>query len=229
MRGGFTLIEILTVIAIIAVLMAMLMPTLRTAKIVAQKADAKNDLTMFVSAVNSFKTDYGVYPIDPAAEAGGPKDIEYGCTGKTHNQDIVNVLRGDTDPADTLASGATPTSINTHGGVYLEVPLVKDNTSPKSGLSTTSTQGPYQNGKGGDWYDPWGAPYIVAIDGDYDGYVDAPAAVLLQYEDVNYVHRSGGGNAVQLGCIAGSFGVDRGQGTAGNRKYVGSDDVVSWQ
>lgn len=51
---------------------------------------------------------------------------------------------------------------------------------------------------------------VVAINGRSDGFIDLPTAVLLQYQDINYVrnYNSGGsaGNAVQAGCIAGSFG-----------------------
>jgi prepilin-type N-terminal cleavage/methylation domain-containing protein len=232
-RSGFTLIELLTVIAIIAILMGLLLPALNAAKNAAKKSQAKNDLTQFVTAVKAFYTDYGTYPIDPASQQGSPKDVEYGYTGETHNQDIVNVLRADTNQADALTSGSLPVNVNTREVVYLDVPLVKDNTSPKNGLSTASTQGSYQDGKGGDWYDPWGAPYVIAIDGNYDGYVQPSTnGVLLQYTDLNYVTYTGGGsggNAVQTGAIAGSFGSDRSQGTGGNKKFQGSDDVLSWQ
>src|SRR5271165_4228353 len=96
-RSGFTLIELLTVIAIIAILVAMLLPTANIAKITAKKGAALTDLKSFVTAVNSYRTEYGVYPIDPAL---GPKDIEYGAPGTSlHNQEIVNVLRADPNPA----------------------------------------------------------------------------------------------------------------------------------
>jgi hypothetical protein len=209
--------------------MGLLLPALNAAKNAAKKSSAKNDLTQFVNAVKNFYSEYGTYPVDPAAEAGTAKDIEYGYTGETHNQDIVNVLRADTNSADTLTSGSAPISVNTREVVYLDVPLVKDNSNPKSGLSTASTQGTYQNGKGGDWYDPFGAPYLIAIDGNYDGYVQPESnGALLQYTDVNYVTFNGA-NAVQTGCIAGSLGADRSQGSGGNKKFQGSDDVLSWQ
>jgi len=228
-RSAFTLIELLTVIAIIAILMGLLLPALNAAKNAARKAQAKNDITTLVGAVKSFFTDYGVYPIDPQAEST-PQDLEYGASGETHNQDIINVLRADTQSADTLsASGSSPVSVNPRMTVYLDVPLVKDNTSPKSGLSSISTQGPYSNHKGGDYYDPWGAPYIIAIDGNYDGYIQPTSShVLLNYTDLNYVTFNGA-NAIQSGCIAGSFGSDRSQGSGGNDKFQGSDDVLSWQ
>jgi prepilin-type N-terminal cleavage/methylation domain-containing protein len=234
-RAAFTLIEILTVIAIIAILMALLFPAINPAKVVARKAYARNDLTQLTVAVKSFYTDNGYYPIDPQLEQGTPKDVEYGATGEIHNQDVINVLRADANPADTLAtSGSSPLSLNPRGTIYLDLQPVKDNTNPKSGLSTAATQGAYANGKAGDWYDPWGAPYIVAIDGNNDGYIDLPSAVLLQYQDINYVKNyaagnKGGGNAVQADCIAGTFGADRSQGTNGNKKYQNSDDVLSWQ
>jgi prepilin-type N-terminal cleavage/methylation domain-containing protein len=229
-RSGFTLIELLTVIAIIAILMGLLLPAMNAAKNAAKKAQARSDLTQFVTAVKSFYTDYGIYPIDPSVEQT-PTDVEYGAPQETHNQDIVNVLRADTNTADTLASGTTPISINSREVDYLDVPLVKDNNSPKSGLSTTTTTG--GNGKGGDWYDPWGEPYIVAVDGNYDGYVSTPSAgtsgVLLQYTDVNYVQLNNK-PSVQSGCIAASFGADHTQGSSSNPKHAsGSDDVLSWQ
>jgi len=237
-RSGFTLIELLTVIAIIAILMGLLLPALNSAKNAARKSQAKSDLTQFVTAVKAFYTDYGTYPIDPGL--GVASDEEYGSSSgvSKHNQDVVNVLRADTSTSDTLTSGTTPLGVNTRAVVYLDVPLVKDNSNPKSGIGTTSTQGPYANSKGGDWYDPWGVPYIIAIDGNYNGYIDSTCnGVLLKYTGgVNYVQLtnsgSGGGTgaALQTGCVAASFGADKTQGSSSSPMSLnGADDVVSWQ
>jgi len=226
-RSGFTLIELLTVIAIIAILMGLLLPAMNAAKNAAKKSQAKSDLTQFVTAVKSFYTDYGVYPMDPAI---GLKDEEYGAQGGTyHNQEIVNVLRADTLATDTLSvSGSTPISVNTREVVYLDVPLVKDSSNPKSGLGT----GKESNGittKAGEWYDPFGEPYIIDIDGNYDGYVQPNPSKLTGYQDLNYVTWNGQ-PAVQTGVIAGSFGGDHVQGTNANPNHFGgSDDVLSWQ
>ncbi len=229
MRSGFTLIELLTVIAIIAILMGLLLPVVNASKNAARKASAKNDLTQFVNAVKNFYTDYGVYPVD-SANLGTTNDQEYGASGETHNRDVVNVLRADTASSDTLATGGSACGINTRQVVYLDVPLVKNNLNPQSGLASTTTTG--AGGVGGDWYDPWGTPYIIAIDANYNGYVDNGSSkiTLLQYTSgsVNYITFNGA-NALQTGCIAGSWGVDKAQGTAGNKNFTNSDDVLSWQ
>ena len=236
-RAGFTLIELLTVIAIIAILMGLLLPAMNAVKNSAKKSAAKTDLTQFVTAVKAFYTDYGVYPIDPAIEAQTPEDVEYGATSDSyHNQEIVNVLRADQTAGDTLStSGSTPISVNTREVVYLDVPLVKNSTSPTSGLGT----GKEPNGittKTGEWYDPWGEPYIIAIDGNYDGYVAPNPGALVGYNDLNYVQvpqsggNTGGTQGVQTGVIAGSFGADHTQGSSANSQhFAGSDDVLSWQ
>jgi prepilin-type N-terminal cleavage/methylation domain-containing protein len=231
-RSGFTLIELLTVIAIIAILMGLLLPALNAAKNAAKKTQAKNDEIQIVSAVKSFNTDYGVYPVDTTTT--GTNDWEYGgpnagTGGSSHNQYLINVLRADTNASDTLPSGQLPTAINTRQTIYLDVPYVKNTAAPKGGLGTGSEAGSYyKSGEGGEWYDPWGVPYIVDVDSSYDGYVQPTAGVLEQYNDVNYV-KLNAANALQTGCAAGSFGADQQQGTGGNKNYIGSDDVLSWQ
>jgi len=229
------LIELLTVIAIIAILMGLLLPALSAAKNAARRAQAKNDVTQFVTAVKAFYTDYGTYPIDPgiATSSGTNIDVEYGNSADPyHNYDVVNVLRADTSGSDTLTvSGSSPIYVNTRQVVYLDVPLVKNLTSPKAGLGTGSETNSYTIKKGGEWYDPWGVPYIIAIDGNYDGYIDGTNMVLLKYTpgSINYLQYNGG-SALQTGCVAGSFGLDGVQGSQSSPgNYTGSDDVLSWE
>jgi prepilin-type N-terminal cleavage/methylation domain-containing protein len=223
-RQGFTLIELLTVIAIITILMAMLSSVLNPAKVNAKKAAAANDLRNLVAAVNAYHTDYSVYPIDPALETQGQRDLEYGAPGSAlHNQEIINVLRADTNPTDTLsASGEIPITLNNRAVNYLDVPLVKDSTEPRSGLGTGRETNRITT-KGGEWYDPFGMPYIVDINGKNDGYLQPG------YSDINYIQYNGQ-PALQTGVIAGSIGADSIQSAgASPRIYKNSNDVLSWQ
>jgi len=231
-RSGFTLIELLTVIAIIAILMGLLLPALNAAKNAAKKASAKNDLTQLVTATKAFYTDYGVYPI---VAVSGTNDMEFGNPGSPtyYICDVVNVLRADTIDSLVAASGTSPISINTRQSIYLDVPLVKNTASPKSGLIPTSSSSSYPttpNGNAlhpGDWVDPWGNSYILCIDANYDGYTQV---YTLNYQDLSFIN-----GAVQTGCIGASLGSDGQYGAGGGTSsaksttFANSDDVLSWQ
>lgn len=231
-RTGFTLIELLTVIAIIAILMGLLLPALNAAKNAAKKAQAKNDLGQLVTAVKSFYTDYGVYPVDPSSSiTGAADDAEYGDSEHPIS-DVVNVLRADPNN-DPLSTGtSTPLSINTRQTIYLDVPFVKNLASPIAGLGNGSETTPQFDSispkVAGNWYDPWGGLYMVAIDTNYDGYTVTTSPHTMAYKDLTYITVSGK-QSVQTGCIGQSYGADHTQGTGGNQTFQGSDDVLSWQ
>ncbi len=66
---GFTLVELLTVIAIVAALAALLLPALSKAKAQAQSAVCKNHLNQIGKAMTMYVSDYNIYP-----PRGGPVD-----------------------------------------------------------------------------------------------------------------------------------------------------------
>ncbi len=59
---AFTLIELLTVIAIISILAGILTPALRKARMRASEAKAKAMIASLKTSLSMYKTDYGVYP-----------------------------------------------------------------------------------------------------------------------------------------------------------------------
>jgi len=193
-RAAFTLIELLVVIAIIAILIGLLFPAFRAVQNQAKQTQAKNDLTQIVNAVNAFYTDYGKYPLVTA-------DTTYGPAGITANNLLFNELR---------AQGATQ---NPRQIVFINPPYIKTPANPRSGIATQATTINGISVAVNDYVDPWGTPYNVAIDGDYDNKLTNPYTA------------NAGPSPLTIGVIAWSRGQDQAQGT----DFKASDDVISWQ
>jgi len=73
-KTGFTLVELLTVLAIIALLVSLLIPSLTLIRNTAKEAKQKSQLTQIGLALTAFRTDYGDYPpsswMDPPPNPG---------------------------------------------------------------------------------------------------------------------------------------------------------------
>ena len=213
--SAFTLIELLVVIAIIIILAGLLFPAFRGVQNQARQTQAKNDLTQIVAAVNAFYTEYGKYPTPSGAAAG---DCAFswtvpGIPNSYGNDYLLDELRActATDPSCSRAA-----SLNTRQIVYISPPIVKDPSNPKSGVGTIAA-----NATQGRFYDPWGSPYNIIMDANYDNTVRNP-----------YVALGGSGagtDPVGQGVIAWSNGKDQQVGTNSNNIYTDSDDVISWQ
>lgn len=84
---GFTLIEILVVMAIITILAAVLLPNLIGSSMRAKEGVARAEISQLVTALTNYWSDYGVYPEDDPgtwsskklveALKGGPDKTEY--------------------------------------------------------------------------------------------------------------------------------------------------------
>jgi prepilin-type N-terminal cleavage/methylation domain-containing protein len=61
-KSGFTLVEMLTVIGIIAILLGLLVPSLTMVRRIAKETKQKAQLTTIGLALTAFKNDYGDYP-----------------------------------------------------------------------------------------------------------------------------------------------------------------------
>jgi prepilin-type N-terminal cleavage/methylation domain-containing protein len=120
----------------------------------------------------------------------------------TDNHLLMNVLR------------AQDSTNNPRQIVFISPPFVKNDTvgSRRSGISPTD----------GQYYDPFGTPYKLRIDGNYDNQLANPYTL------------NAGPATLTIGVIAWSFGMDAQSqsvpGPAADKNAgVNSDDVISWQ
>ena len=209
---AFTLIEILVVMTLIAILVGIGVPAFTSVMEQARKTQAKNEEQQIIAAVNAFYTEYGKYPLVTA-------DTTINNTSTPSNSDLFFTLRA-------VSGGANnANAVNTRAIVFIQPPVSKDQTNPRSGIKTSTTDS--------TWYDPWGKPYNVMIDGDYDNQLANP------YADTP----PPGGATLYLGVIVWSFGKNGALGggpaapgppafTAEGgsvNKFSGSGDVISWQ
>jgi prepilin-type N-terminal cleavage/methylation domain-containing protein len=198
---AFTLIELLVVIAIIIILAGLLIPAYNAVQSQAKRTQAKNDLTQIITAVTAYYTEYGKYPLAVA-------DTVYGPAGSL-NDDLFYTLRA-------VAMGANASDVaNPRKIVFINPPYVKDPANPRSGIGTTTGADQY--------FDPWGMPYIIKVDGDYSNQLANP-----------YTLNAGAAPNLQIGVIAWSFGKDaQSQSIPGPAPDKGAgindDDVISWQ
>ncbi len=212
---AFTLVELLTVITIIAILMGLLFPAINIAKDQARKAEAKTAVTGIVAAVKQYYTEYGKYPLGNLAQPSAPTDVIFGDSANA-NQMLFDILRniGDTP--------GQPNQYNPRAIVFFDGKSATDPAAPKSGFATAA--GP--NGiTRGCYIDPWGYQYRICIDGDYDNKISN-----LPYTDFQ------NNSAPLTGVAAFSIGKDGGLGNAktGDNMYrsatgTNSDDIISWQ
>ncbi len=61
-KNGFSILELMTVVAIIGLLIAILVPTVASVRNTAQKAKSKVQFSQWVIAMEAFRQEYGYYP-----------------------------------------------------------------------------------------------------------------------------------------------------------------------
>jgi prepilin-type N-terminal cleavage/methylation domain-containing protein len=148
---AFTLIELLTVIAIIGVLVALLFPAIKSSMITAEKTKAATAISGLQTAFKAYYTEYGKWPVgDPAPNITYIVDAAF-----------VALLQGVNVPVATFVTGP-------NAGFY--GPPYNNTTSRLQGnprgIRFLEFKQADLNGAGA-FVDPWKTPYYCCFDVTY--------------------------------------------------------------
>jgi prepilin-type N-terminal cleavage/methylation domain-containing protein len=152
-RSGFTLVELLVVISIIALLAGLAFTGGTAARTAARKAQTANLLNTIKIGIASYQTEYGRLPNPEDA----PEDTQYASTDEAF-QNIVEALMGTSEDSSEGAKRMNPRGI-----AFCDIQN-RDfkNGSPRPGEAASFTLA-----------DPWKHPIYILLDYSYDNKIEA--------------------------------------------------------
>lgn len=156
-KPGFTLIELLVVITLIAIIAAILLPVLGRSIEKGEVTRAQVEMTSLASAIQSFQREYSLWPV---RDSNGRSDNTFGskASGFTKKQaEVMDILRA-VDSANNPGH-----AYNSRRTVFVEI--------PESSMSGKDKDDNAYSKADGYYLDPWGNPYMICMDTDFDGEV----------------------------------------------------------
>ena len=156
--AAFTLVELLTVIAIIGILAAMLMPVFSIAVTKAKVMRAKTEIQGIATAVEGYESAYGRFPttnqVSGTATFGGSvlASAGFSTPSTLDNSQVVSILMDFTSYPGSGASTVNFSHVkNPQQTKFLNAKMSGDTSSPGVGTDLI-------------YRDPWGNPYVISMD-----------------------------------------------------------------
>lgn len=184
---GFTLVELLVVISIIIVLAAMAFGAANLAMNKAKKTQALNVETALQTAIDAYYNDYSKLP------SVGANTDEIDTTSEAGKQLIVILLGKENSSGSSMQNPKQIPYLSVQEGKAKKGGLIYS----KNGTGASAIEG---------IYDPWGNPYKIVMDTDYDDEIQDP---IKPGQIIRNKH-----------CIIYTLGPDKKPNTA--------DDVKTW-
>jgi type II secretory pathway pseudopilin PulG len=231
--ASFTIVELLTVISIIAILAAMLLPALSAAKIHAQKTQARLQISGIVTAIQNYDSAYSRFPVSSGVQSiAGGGEFTYGgalfapwtplisANYLTNNSEVIAILMDITNYPD----GSGPTANNGHvknpqQTVFLSANMVSDTNLPGVGPDLV-------------YRDPWKNPYVITMDLDEDNQCEDAVYSLSAVSGggLNGLIQQSGGYVYHGNVMVWSAGPDKQiDPTKAANTGVNKDNILSWQ